>query len=344
MATDCTDEFLSEIAGLTAFASRELEDLGGNHSCFRLQRLGKPVFKDDSVLTRARILEQCQVDLYGDRLRSFGRVEAGQVIVLRLRLSDWYSLVSHVEVFRAMWAHARSHDQVVLLDTTVGYSFLAGYIPLQVHEAIRVAEMFPGGFCGWSQAAYCLQELGVKLRSTWFLDKDPAVLETMRIANPGVKVAQGPSGFQEVDFPSEQAIMLADINEKWWHQIWALCTPDILAASPPCQPWSAAGRQGGLVTPDGALFPLLAKIAGFCQIPVVCVEEVQGFLSHPDAHAVLQEWKSAGYVLQFQQVINLADVAPTQRQRLLMIFVHQASTDLPKRFQIATWQPVSRPS
>ena len=275
---------------------------------------------------------------------SLGVIEAGQVVALRLRLSDWYSLVAHVDTFRALWAGTRCKDNIVILDATVGHSFLAGYIPLQQHEAIRVAEMFSGGFCGWSQAAYCLREFGVKLRSTWFLDKDPAVCETMSVAHPGIRIVQGLSGFAAVDLPSEQAMVIADINDTWWHHIWTVSTPDMLAASPPCQPWSVAGKQGGLASPEGELFPLLARIAGFSQVPVVCVEEVQGFLTHPDAPAVLDEWKRAGYVLKFRQVVNLADVAPTQRTRLLMIFVHHEAPCLPGNFQVADWMPLPRPS
>ena len=59
---------------------------------------------------------------------------------------------------------------------------------------------------------------------------------------------------------------------------------------------------------------------------------------------MLEEWKAAGYLLQLRQVVNLADVAPTQRPRLSMIFVHHEAQCLPGTFQVATWQPLPRPS
>ena len=272
METSCSDLLFHDLAGLRDFAREKWVDLGCDNCCFRLQKLGEPTFCPDSVLIRARVLEQCTFSLHNERIENLYKLEAGHVVALRLRTSDWYTLISHVDSFKALWAQTRCKDKVVVLDAMVGHFFLSGYIPLQNNETVRVAEMFSGGFCGWSQAAYCLHEFGVNLRTTWFLDKDPAVLETTSIAHPGVKAIQGPSGFDEVDFPSEQALIIADIQDSWWQNIWALSTPDILAASPPCQLWSVARKQGGLATPDGALFPLLAKIAGCSQVPVVCVE------------------------------------------------------------------------
>ena len=74
--------------------------------------------------------------------------------------------VSHVDTFRASWTSTRSNEDILALDSTVGAAFLAGYIPVQCNETLRVAEVFFGGFCGWTQAGFCLREAGVKVRST----------------------------------------------------------------------------------------------------------------------------------------------------------------------------------
>ena len=127
--------------------------------------------------------------------------------------------------------------------------------------------------------------------------------------------------------------------------MWAGRTPDLIAASPPCQPWSSAGHQSGLKSPDGVLFLTLASVAGMSQVPVICVEEVQSFNSHPDAKHVLAAWTDSGYKLVYQQVKNLCEVSPTHRPRLLMVFFHAtAASNSPAAFHIASWQPIPRPS
>ena len=344
MDQQTADALWKEISGIFQFASVQLESLCGKNTCFRLRKLGKHVVCADSVLQRVQVMNQVSVTVEGDRLQGLEQNQSGQIAVLRMRLSDWHFLGQHVDEITAIWTQVSNLNGSVVLDSTVGPAFLTGHVQLAKHEALRMAEIFCGGFCGWTQAAYCLREGGVPVKTSWLLDSDPELIEPIKIAHPEVKVTFGPGDFDVLHDIEDTLFLRADFNDGWWHRVWAGRTPDLLAASPPCQPWSTAGHQGGLQCPDGGLFLSLASVAGMSAVPVICIEEVRGFACHPDSKYVLAAWKDSGYQLVFQEVKNLSEVLPTHRPRLLMIFLHEQTARCnPATFQVASWQPVPRP-
>jgi DNA (cytosine-5)-methyltransferase 1 len=96
---------------------------------------------------------------------------------------------------------------------------------------------------------------------------------------------------------------------------------DLLWASPPCQPFSAAGDQAGEFDGrDG--FPWLLRIVGKLMPPVVCVENVKGltFATHADYFGrVLQAFTELGYRWEWR-VLNCADLGvPQTRERCIIV-------------------------
>ena len=345
METEIANRLWSEVSSLFRYATTQLETLDGTSSCFRLQKKGSHVVCEDSVLVRVEILQKTAVEATGACPTHLAPYKAGETAVLRMRLNDWFLLGQHVQELSAIWTRVNILEESVVLDSTIGPAFLAGYIPLAQHETLRMAEVFCGGFCGWTQAAYCLREGGVPIKTTWLLDNDAELIDSVEATHFDVKTLMGVSGFDEALLTDDVLFLRADIHDEWWHRVWAGRTPDLIAASPPCQPWSSAGNQSGLQSPDGVLFLTLASVAGMSCVPVVCVEEVKGFCDHPDAKHVLRAWADSGYQMVFQQVKNLNEVSPTHRPRLLMIFLHESTAhNSPAAFHIASWQPVPRPS
>lgn len=96
---------------------------------------------------------------------------------------------------------------------------------------------------------------------------------------------------------------------------------DLLWASPPCQPFSAAGDQAGEFDGrDG--FPWLLRIVARLMPPVVCVENVKGltFTTHADYFGrVLQAFTDLGYRWEWC-VLNCADLGvPQTRERCIIV-------------------------
>ena len=76
-----------------------------------------------------------------------------------------------------------------------------------------------------------------------------------------------------------------------------------------------------------------------------CIEEVQRFLSHPDAKHIMIAWHDAGFDCVYREVADLAEVAPTHRARLLMIFLRREFARATKgAFQVAAWHKLQRPN
>ncbi|CAE7786699.1 unnamed protein product [Symbiodinium microadriaticum] len=119
----------------------------------------------------------------------------------------------------------------------------------------------------------------------------------------------------------------------------------MLVMSPPCQPWAAPGKGQGLDTPDGRLLLRVAALMQVVRTPVVCIEGVAGFAAHPHFADVMEAWREAGYQLVSREMLQLAEVAPTWRRRLMLVFVHQETgpgVDAAQGF--VPWQAVPRPS
>ena len=337
-------ELWEAVSSTYSFAETELSEQVGQTTCLRLRKIGDVVRTSDSFLVRVCVVSHAEIDRSSEDTLSIQPVHGGQTALLRVRLCDYFSLVQHVEELNAVWTHVHLQAGEIILDSTIGPAFLSGRVPVDCFETIRVAELFAGGFCGWSQAAYCLQQGGLPVRRTWMLDNAREVVQCIQTRYPDMEILHGPADFDAYDTDNCSAFLCADFNDKWWQRIWTLCPPDIVTASPPCQPWSSAGRQGGLQSPDGVLFLSLVSMAKITQVPVFCVEEVQGFLEHPDSKIIMQAWDSAGYDCVYKEVVDLAEVAPTHRTRLLLVFLHrQHAVGTKGAFQVVGWQKLNRP-
>eukprot|EP00439_Symbiodinium_sp_Y106_P054822 s1792_g7.t1 len=326
------------LRGLFNFASQAPFDLDGLSSCFELciDRDGA-VFCQNSVLVRATVLQSLQATLQSGVVTPLEVDHPSRKVLLRMSLTDWATLGAHCDKVRALWTQVRVVEEVVILDTTCGPAFLAGDVALRNDSMIQMAEIFSGGFAGWMQAAWSLQDAGVALRTSWMLDVEDEVRTPLETFFPALQTVQSAPELEDVADTTDPVLLLANFEHDWWLKAWAAFPPDLVACSPPCQPWSTAGFQSGLESPDGRLILRLIAILQVVRVPVVCLEEVTGFLQHADFPTVMQAWDDAGYVCIFREELQLAEVAPTWRKRLLMIFAHKQR--VPEACHVLTFQP-----
>ena len=216
---------------------------------------------------------------------------------------------------RALWTHVRVNDDVVVLDSIRSPAFLAGDVRYRCDDVIHTAEIFCGGFAGWTQAGWVLKDAGCPIQTDWLLDIQEDLQDSLTALIPDLLVADTPEEL-ELHMETENTVFVAaNFEHTWWNVAWSLRPPDMVVCSPPCQPWSSAGQQAGLNSPDGRLLLQLAELMSVVQIPVVCLEEVAGFCDHGDFPEVMQAWHAAGYKCVFQESLQLADVLPTWRRR-----------------------------
>ena len=84
----------------------------------------------------------------------------GAKVVLQLRPADWQRTRSCSGPLKILQATVRQQDHEVILNCTGLHSAVVSTVPWCCGELLQVAEVFSGGFAGWSQACYILHQQG----------------------------------------------------------------------------------------------------------------------------------------------------------------------------------------
>ena len=346
MATDGT-EFLRCNEALLQWAHELAPSLHGGHRCFAVRKLGAEVILPDCVLVKVLILEAASLSITATGPANVGDMPEtrSRKAAVRMTHQQFETLGRHVNEFRILQASIHFEDPFYVLDVTNRPAFMAGYIPLQTGEALRVAELLSGGFMGWSRAGFALRDFGVPWHTTWYLDADCTCAEPLRYLEPDITVVSSAVQLAALPTDSSPVFLAADFCSDWWQNIAALRPTHLACVSPPCQPWSRAGRQSGLATQDGRLLIQVTQFLGAAQVAVVLVEEVAGLASHPHFGAVLQAWRQQGYRLAWRRSLQLAEVCPTSRLRLFLVFVHETTCPHAAAEVVdCTWRSMNFPS
>ena len=334
-----------DVRSLFTFATSSLEALDGMCATFELRIEGQPVLDSTSALVRVRVLQQMEASLENGSVVPHAASNPGHKAVLRVPLSTWFSLLQYSSIVRAVWTQVAVRDNIVVLDATQSPAWLAGDVTLRADETVRIAEIFAGGFAGWTQAAWCIKEGGgFPIQTSWLLDIDDDVIPPLQTMLPDLQVVS--SAGELADASVDSVLLLsANFEHEWWLRVWGQFPPHIVVCSPPCQPWSGAGWQSGLDSPDGRLVLRVAALMGLVRVPLVCLEEVRSFRCHADFPQVLRAWEDSGYSLVYRGDLQLAEVAPTWRSRCFLVF---ACNDCPVvqslHVPTAKWQPHPRPT
>ena len=303
---------------------------------FLVRPFGNAVSTPTGLLSRAFVL---QAD---------GFTQGGKVL-LKLRHSDWLALEDSTGVFKVLQSQVSSSAEDCMLDCTHDHTTVICTAALEAESSICMAEVFSGGFSGWSQAAYILHRGGTPIHTSWTLDVDPECEDMLRFQSPGLHCVWRGSDLDDLldDTPASVHVC-ANIQSDWWLRIFAIRPVHITAISPPCQPWSEAGQGAGLASDDGQLMLRAIDVLGAIQVPVVVLEQVGGFLRHPHAKAVFEAWALVGYEILWQATVDLLDVLPSSRPRTLIVFRHKSCRGPPaltghhwactKRHNLATAQ------
>ena len=288
---------------------------------FHVKLDGRFSFQDDSVLVSGSLL-------------SSWRPMTEQVpclcvdkVVIRMSLSNWYAVGQHSSSLRILNCPLIGENRPPVLDTTLGTAVIAAGVTMRVDECVQVAELFSGGFMGWSQGISVLQHHNIPVRLRWAIDSNPLCGRSFVAQHDGATTVAAKDGAEPLAHQTAPVFLNAMIQEDWW-LLWPARNPvDIWCSSPPCQPWSTAGSQQGLHDQDGKLILRLLSLMQIFQPAVVCIEEVVGFRKHSHFAFVKQCWEDIGYIETWHQNVDLIDFAPQSRNRCLLVLTRQDAAD-----------------
>ena len=284
--------------------------MNGHRRNFLVKPFGDAVSTDSGLLSRAYVVQS-------------GSTSASRKVLLKLRHADWFALEDPSGVIKVVQSLIHVSGEEYMLDCTHVNTLVICTAALNMDSNICMAELFSGGFAGWSQA-------GLPLHVKWSLDVDEDCERMSQAQTPGLQCISQASELEQITADTPQALdVCANINWDWWLRSFSLRPVHVVTLSPPCQPWSAAGTGSGLAAADGWLMLRAIDILGAFQPPIVTLEQVAGFLHHAHFPHVMHAWQQVGYKVQWQATLDLLDVLPSSRVRVILVFRHSACTGPP---------------
>ena len=218
---------------------------------------------------------------------------------------------------------------------------------------IRYAELFSGGFGGWSQAASIIADKGYDLNFQFAIDHDSAANKAYGATFKHLRVV---SSFSEAcrayvqDFrweSSSQPLFQTDFSEGWWMNFAARTAPDVICASCPCPPWSypnMSSPTSGLLCDIGLLLPETLWKAMLMGARVMIFENVATLKQHPHWPVVVAMMKIFGWRVAWESVLNLSDLIPQNRSRYLAVLVRVDCEEFVAQHSFVTWPKVEPPT
>eukprot|EP00435_Cladocopium_sp_Y103_P059020 s916_g21.t1 len=204
-------------------------------------------------------------------------------------------------------------------------------------ELVHVLELFCGGFSGWTMHLPVETSLAVDIDLDCVLAYSKTFGATMHIGGTPLQLSV------DEKIPSKLVIQ-ADVADFSWAHLLGCGTFEMGVASPPCPPWSAASVSApGLRRNDGCLTPFAIALLALCGCRVICIENVSGMVHHPH-WGIIQQWLQAWkWDLRWSKTLDLAEVAPQKRDRLLLIATKSHDGSLMPHVP-CTWPKVAPPS
>ena len=184
---------------------------------------------------------------------------------------------------------------------------------------VVTCEFFSGGFSGWSQSMRKLTELGYPFSHRIAVDNDSISALAFRRSH-GFQHAIGPDEFVWGTDPLPPALFIeADMMLHTWKHLMSNDAYDLLVMSPPCPPWSLAASQQGLGRAGGRLTLHAWGVANILRPRIILMEMVAGMKDHAHWRIIRDFILWAGYSIRFARNLNLAEVTPQHRDRLIII-------------------------
>ena len=249
---------------------------------------------------------------------------------LKVSMCQWTHVVRHCQSFVILAARL---DGVDSLDVSRDFSGLvcksSDRTPMD-RDALQCMELFCGAFSGWSQVFDACQKLGYTCDMRLAADISPeCIVAYQRTFCDGDDLVVGPWNFDVPgnDLP-DRCLMETDIRNYRWTYLTGCYVMDFCVASPPCQPWSRANKGPGLLSSGGSLLLDTIGLARIIRPRVLAIELVSGLVQHAHFRQVKDFLRFCGYALKWCQLLNLKEILPQNRERVLMIAIRAGDVNL----------------
>eukprot|EP00435_Cladocopium_sp_Y103_P051465 s2317_g16.t1 len=212
-------------------------------------------------------------------------------------------------------------------------------------DLVHVLELFCGGFSGWSHVTRALKALHLPIITSLAVDIDSdCVLAYSKTFGATLHVAGTPLQLEVDGVVPPKLVIQADVADFSWVHLLGCGLVEMGVASPPCPPWSVASESApGLRRNDGCLTPFAIALLALLGCKVICIENVSGMIQHPH-WPVLQQWFQAWkWNLRWTKTLDLAEVAPQRRDRLLLIATRSDDASIMPHIP-CSWPKVTPPT
>lgn len=276
---------------------------------------------------------------------SFHQAGFGPMLFQLRRCAHDVDLHFKLRISDNQWQHVASrHDRFVLfqaklkgrlLDCTTDGSGIISSPDLReastnenVHSS---AELFAGGFSGWAHAGRRLCEMGLLLEHRLAVDLEKECCEAYMKSHDFKHVChQDRLEWKEDELPHHLFVQ-ADVRNGAWYHLMGDYVLDMLMMSPPCPAWSFATSALGLMKEEGRLTLDAIGLCNLVKPRVILFENVAGMRNH-------EHWT----IIRFARCLNLSEVAPQNRDRLMLVATLDEANLLP---HLCTgWPSFARPN
>lgn len=265
-----------------------------------------------------------------------------------MRISDetWYKQVSFEKEVLLYNAKNRPWDAQPHVDAR-GYQ---SAIVRMTHQDIDLDEMDPGkircsefcmgAFSGWSHVITTMNDLGIDIHHEWGIDIDPICCQCASKTHHLDKIYSSQQ-FRDTKLTKTTGIrplFQADVRESWYLQHVASGELEMSLLSPPCQPWTSAVKDAkGLSRKDGMTMVWCWARNRILQPKFVIMEMVANIVNHPHWRVIQQIIAWCGYDIISIETLQLSDIIPQSRRRVLLIACRHGLGISLENFRWMTW-------
>ena len=335
-----------DYAALYNWGLGDIVAMAGQHSCFCLEVSDHMINMGTHCLVKAHISGSAQMRCAGRNQEWTETTTATvpQKVLIKATLKDYDLVLRHCQRVRLIQAFIQVEEGQVILDAVSSPSFFSGRKEIQADEVVQVAEIFAGGFAGWSRATAALRRMGTRVNTQWCLERDTACVAPLSHVENNLKICYGPEDCDTPGTPFETSVFVTDFNTTWWRLIAAQTQPQVYCVSAPCQPWSRAGTEAGMASPDGAILLQVVDYLKAVTAPIAIFEEVDHFPKHRHFQQFCNAMQQADFECVWRASLQLAEISPSFRSRFFMVWVHNDFRHLAGRFHDSRWIAKGFPS
>ena len=200
-------------------------------------------------------------------------------------------------------------------------------------RSVTCFEMFAGGFGGWSHAIRALADQNIPIFTSCALDRDDlccrAFVKSHAFDFAATNGTDCRSKMQDCEFRgiNPKIFFHSSMENIWWMTFLKHERIDMWCMSPPCPPWSCVDLSAGLRRADGRNLILSLMLVALARPKVLALENVSSLISHKHWTIVKEVFCLIGYHIRWSKTLDLSDIIPQRRERLILIATDLRRTD-----------------